>query len=94
VQILGLAGIMMPVDSVILFKIKIKVDDFMKASKKGNLKKHICEGVACDLSASILVPQELRWRRNISVCLELISLPCFVELGDRSSVECCFCHAI
>jgi len=33
VQILGLAGIMM-VDSVILFKIKIKVDDFMKASKK------------------------------------------------------------
>ena len=33
-QILALAGIMM--DGTILFKIKIKVDDFMKASKDKN----------------------------------------------------------
>ena len=34
-QILAFAGIMM-VDGIILFKIKIKVDDFMKASKNKN----------------------------------------------------------
>jgi len=35
VQILALAGIML-VDGIILFKIKIKIDDFMKASKNKN----------------------------------------------------------
>ena len=79
-QILALAGI-------ILFKIKIKVDDFTKAFNFG-------EGVVCDPSASTLVPQELRWRRNILVCPKLISLHCLVVLADRLSVECCFYHPL
>jgi len=36
VQILALAGIMM-VNGIILSKIKIKIDDFMKASKNKNI---------------------------------------------------------
>ena len=72
-QILALAGIMM--DGTILFKIKIKVDDFMKVSKDKN--------TSVKPSASTLVPQELRWRRNILLYLKFISLPCFVVLGDR-----------
>ena len=46
-QIHALAVIVM-VDGIILSKIKIKVDDFMKATKK----KHISEGDVCGLSAS------------------------------------------
>jgi len=36
VQILALVGIINDVDGIILSKIKIKVDDFMKASKNKN----------------------------------------------------------